>query len=736
MGLVAPGALSGEGTTVLERALERASMRWEAAGLAAERVAGPGEAPPPGLARVVVGAPGDPSVAPLLAALGVEDREAGVALHGRKVPRAGLRLVATWEDPERPGLPLTLVCAEDPAVRAALLDGLHPGARPHLWLWNGPEPVLRVGLNPTGQPRHETFLDLTPGRMRWPESYISRGANGRKARFHRDVERARVDAVRAALDAALPRAERWLPADVPAGESLEPALLVEAWMDDLAMDEQGLDGFAIAQVGRHAIEVRMDPSGALAAEQAAAAAAAQRLLERLGPAALDWLPRAAGIEAADGYGGHGLERWLQDGRGWPGTLAELVDGDGSGASPHERDPARALLVRIAIEEVAGELALAWRGTAPLDWSKLEARWRARMRPPAGESPPRRGLRVALAPLGALVEPPFDPRLGSLGSSATGAELAGWAERGLGRVALVLHVVPPGPSTSGLARGGRRDWGVIGGDAAAVSWLLQARALGLGATVVVSDLTSPSGTPAGERVMGSAREVRTYFEARQAAVAHAACLARMADAEVLCLGQGQVENLLTERHPETGEGASDEILSARRLGWEQSIETARALFPGALTVARSGQAVTPQFGPGSRLDVYSISLAGDLTIAKERVPAAGALLPKRAALYLKPAAERAQVQGQPWMVLPLDLPVSSLAARGRQLHAGPTNPHEARRVLGAWARALVLEQAAGRAPVGVFLREGMISALEGQEGLGENPLRSLVELVGGSSAGSY
>ena len=167
-----------------------------------------------------------------------------------------MRLVATWEDPDRPGLPVTLVCAEDPVARANLLRDLRPGAKPRLRLWSGAYPLLRVDLNALGRPRPETLISLEAERVLQPDHYRTAGTDGERAvRVHRDLAADWPVALRAALKMAEARLGRWLP--MPAEEAPWP-VLAEAWMDDVPIHGTWPARFAQRLAEAEAIELWSD----------------------------------------------------------------------------------------------------------------------------------------------------------------------------------------------------------------------------------------------------------------------------------------------------------------------------------------------------------------------------------------------------------------------------------------------------------------------------------------------
>lgn len=643
----------------------------------------------PGLARVVVGVPGGAAVDRLLEVLGAQVRDDKFHILGRVLPLRGARLLATFEDPERPGLPVTLLCAADPVVLGELMPGLLPSSRPQLSLWSGANPVLRVGLTGGGKARQETFVDLAPERVVHPERYLrTEMEGGWRVLVHRDVSAAHVEAYVQSLIQTESRLERWTgAAQVAPGRDV----IVEAWASALVTVGQGPQSWALAPPGVGPLLVWLDPGfdDQAGLNDAGARHAEREARRRLGPASADWMSRAAGLEAADAYAGMSLEDWVRGGRGWAGSLDELLNAEASRYSPHEREPAQALLWRVALEADAQGLLRAWRGEADMDWTRHERLWRERMQPRVERG--RRELEVRPACIGVLAEAPMAERGGNLGSAEAAARLELVRASGLDCVGLVVHLAPP--EEAGQA------WRSLEGDAAVVAWLRRARSMGLLTALVLEHWVRPSNIPAGDRVMGTAAEWSAFFESHTQAAVHVACLARMAGVDLLCLGMGQGESLRTR---DANGGATSAVMEARAAGWAQVLEGAGGAFTGALTVARNGARQAWEFGSGEDLNACAISLYGDLSSKQQRLPAGERLLEQRARLALDACSQLALDLEQPLVILPLAAAPTSLASRGRLAGPGEGTEAEQLRVLRAWGRALAgLEQGA-RPPAATFL----------------------------------
>lgn len=108
--------------------------------------------------RVVAGAPGDPAVAALLDVLapGVTLEEQQWSVGGYRSPRRGVLLVAVLEDPQQPGVPVTLAVSDEPALLAEATPRLGGGWRPCVELWRVGHRELVARLTVKGKLRPHT----------------------------------------------------------------------------------------------------------------------------------------------------------------------------------------------------------------------------------------------------------------------------------------------------------------------------------------------------------------------------------------------------------------------------------------------------------------------------------------------------------------------------------------------------------------------------------------------------
>ena len=111
--------------------------------------------------RVVVGTFDDPLIASLLEPTGVVlgDGES-FSWVDREFKGEGLALVATFEDPERRGLPLTVLCGSTLSALDSLSLDLRPVARPGARVFRGGRLTLSLELGAQGAPNEESIIDF------------------------------------------------------------------------------------------------------------------------------------------------------------------------------------------------------------------------------------------------------------------------------------------------------------------------------------------------------------------------------------------------------------------------------------------------------------------------------------------------------------------------------------------------------------------------------------------------
>jgi hypothetical protein len=510
--------------------------------------------------------PGHAAAEPVLAAL---DAELAAFVEARD-PRGGA-LIATLPDPRRPQQALTVCVAwsgselVDPGRDLDLERRLEP-----TWErgWQRFEGALCVAASDGSEPR---AADAPPART--PQEWAA--GDPALAWLPEADEQAR-----AAVTAALGAPERpFAPVRVRLWES--------AW--------------ALGRVGGGTARTFVRPAAGLLelardVDQATARGALAELHARaaFGEPRQRLLSDALAVHAAGAWWGRDLSRWCA--RLSAPALA-------MGLSELEREPelrphrtlplaALALAVRLELRGPA-DLRRAWSEGASLDaalaaafearLTELSARHGAELAREAQERraavrarPFRRGVNLVLE------RPAAGRDEARHGSPDARAALERARELGADAVALDWVAVLR-PAARELAWGradARWPWA---GDLELAESARAARELGLDVLLKPHLWLSGSGNFAGWELVHSPEEWRSYFEAQHRLAVHAALLAELVDADVLCLAAEQ-RNPSATRDSANEFAWDSEHVAWKRARWHELIAAARAAFDGGLTYA--------------------------------------------------------------------------------------------------------------------------------------------------------
>lgn len=516
----------------------------------------------------------------------------GVGFHvgGYDFRAAEDALRATFEDPERPGLPLTLWLGNDLAHLARQIDGLAPSAIPSVSVWRTGEIVFRCplrahgGLVPGGAQR----IGIARLQLRGLLELAGEDSDFR-VEVAAGVEPGAVDAVQQSLSAARARASTWC--DVPI-----PRIAVRL-LSDVADYRLGGGGESLGRANRVMSAADMlvvaGAAGGGASDggvtDGGSAAIRAGLRSALGPAVVPWIEEGAGVSAANSWWGRDLDRWLARlvNAGSVPRVAELVDPrTDTRISTHVLGPARAALFDYVRESGGAEHARAiWCGTSTLHVDEEMDRafalaLRARAQPyleEVAEQGRRRRAEVLAAPASAGVvfaETSRDPREG-YGSRGSLEVLRNLRARGVRSIAMNATFVDSGFGETWRAESGVQP---TTGDAALFAAAFDARREGLQIALFPEVLTSAAGHHAGAWAAGTFEEWSGLFERQARVVEHAGLLASLCGVDWLSVGNGL--RGATSEHD--GRRASTEEQSWKRDGWRRVIGAARGAFSGGLT----------------------------------------------------------------------------------------------------------------------------------------------------------
>lgn len=480
-----------------------------------------------GAARVVSGPFQDPLVARLLGAARLPFEHGpgpGEVQVAGRVYRADTAAVAcTFEDPERVGLPMTVI-AGAPTARARAAELLAPSCAPRCVVWVAGERDVELALGPRGGPRLSTLRAFSPSGARDGGAPV---ADGRLAA-----------GLGARLAAARPRLSRWFP-----GATLElPAIGSVATVERLQRDLP-------ADIG-----ARIDlPHGQLLAlggerhEADVFAAWVEAALVRAAGRPRDaWLATGVAVELADGVLGEPLRTaWaVLD----PPSASVAIHGEARpptwSASPFE-----ALAAAGAIERRVGAALLSRAVIAAFGDAGLARIWRDGL----AETERAEVARAAAALLAeAVAATSAGAREGAAPwpTNLRGVVLVTPArpdERGHGTIAVrdaALRVAGLGADAALVTAHIEVPRAVLGaprcleGDAAVVRTCELLREAGLEVVLSIQPLTSESGLgPCDSTQLGSAALWREAVARHAAGVRHGAWLARWAGVDAVSIARG-------------------------------------------------------------------------------------------------------------------------------------------------------------------------------------------------------
>jgi hypothetical protein len=578
--------------------------------------------------HVVVHAPGDPRAARIVIGTPESERAAalaefaGIAVHPvaaqRPTGRGGFRVAeldfyapddalrATFEDPERPGSPVTLWLGNDLARLVPQIESALPLAAPTLAAWRGGELVLTGVLKPGGGLVANRLERIAFARfaLSGPAALVSE-TDGFRIESVAGVPRDSIDAVRQHLRAARERAATWCDVPIP---SVHVRLLADVADLCLAGEDARLGRWNRARPAADMLVVDGVTDGGAAALRAGLRAA-------LEPAVVPWIEEGATIAAAGSWWGHDLDRWLARivRAGDPPRVRALVDPrSDTRVSAHVLAPLRAALFEH-LRATRGDafVRAVWCGTRQLDVddalesefeSALHARVASRLEEVAALGRARRAQAFDAPPLAGVVFAPSgpDPRVG-YGSRLALAALRTLHESGVRSVALQAEFVDSSFGGGGWIEPKMR---ATTGDVAFFATAVAARGAGLRVALFPCTVTSAAGSFADAWTQDGTDAASDPFARAARVVEHAAWLATSCDMDWLSIGSGMraasdIDSV--DRRTSPGERAW------KQAGWRRVIGAARGAFSGGLTYEAADLHEAERVGFWSDLDAIGVEL---------------------------------------------------------------------------------------------------------------------------------
>lgn len=562
---------------------------------------------PRGHARVVIGTAADPLLVILAARAGIEFPRAGCfRVLGQHFDDPGDAFIATFEDPDRAGLPVTLFFGND--ARELRHDVVEPlaGWKPQLRVLHRGEPALSMPLTRDGRARADRVVRHALERTRLRRGYVELPANapGFGGSMAREIEPARASAYMESCARAASRAAAWVsPSETP----YACTLVLHAQLEDF---ETWTGARELARLDLHGQSVHA-LLAAGACDDAGAEMALLTAVRRLGDPVEEWMADAARYDGADAYLGRALASWI----GWLAqakvalSASELVDARAAlFHSPHLVKPMRAALWRALIEARGIDyVRQLWRGTRRLDaGAELETlftQWLSKIEPwQAAVHATERSRRTLSAwSVGLCVEEPAWVQRNGFGTRACDASFDAAARRGANAVALTSYALAPGglPASAGA---GLPACGAREGDVALLVAAAQARARGHSTWLLPQLLSGAAGTWSGSWLRGDEAAWSRFFADYREFALHYALLAELGGFDVLSLGTGLPE---TSRMLVFGRRAQPAELDWKRAGWTKVVTAARAAYAGQLTFVAASDDEAELIGFWPELDLVAL-----------------------------------------------------------------------------------------------------------------------------------
>lgn len=554
----------------------------------------------PDAARIVIGTPRSGVAATLAARAGIEMQGGGgfrVADLDHEAPEDAAR--ATFADPDRPGLPVTLWLGNDLARLVPQIEDAIPRATPSFATWRGGDLVLRGNLRPAGGlvQRDLDRVGLARLALRGPVD-ASTESDGFKLEIAPGIEAVVAARILRELEAARARAAAWTGAPAP-----RVAVRLLSAVEDLRL---GGESDSLGRWNRARPAADMLVLAGVTDGGAAATRAGLRAV--LGPAVVAWIEDGASVSAARSWWGRDLDRWLAR-LAIAGALpraAVLVDPRSDAQiSAHVLVPARAALFDHLRATRGDEYVRSlWCGTRAFEADEdLEESFAAALRArtePHREEVARRGEQRRRSVLGAapvagvaFAESAMDPRIG-YGSIRAHVALRSARTRGARSVALDAVFRDAG---IGDPWGAPRALAPECGDVALFATAFAARHLGMRVALYPSVLASDAGSYSGAWTRNEEGDWAAYFAHHARAVEHAALLASLCSVDWLSVGSSlrAVSSASSEERRSRPEEAA-----WKHEGWRRVIGAARGAFSGGLT-----------YGAGDVAEAEKIAFWGDL-----------------------------------------------------------------------------------------------------------------------------
>ncbi len=624
--------------------------------------------------------PGGEEIAALLEKVGLTWNKSGFRFYGRNWNLSEDGFAATYEDPERPGLPMTVWYANSERALALYLKGMQPAWTPGFAAFRVGEVELLGSLMTDGT---LATAGLTDRRVAWAKRTKSdvKVVRGRfdiriPATFQLPLANAYLQVCRLAQD----RTSAWTGAGEDKVDRL--ALTIHNHVEDLLALVGTADLSLVNPVmGRvHVLLAEGLPSdgGAAVAE-----ATARQLM---GSPAASWMGEAAGVHGANTWWGRPLDLWAGHlaGNTRRPSLASVCQESGTGTflSPHMRGPLRGFWFKHLLKTRGPDfMGALWRGEETFDdsqASELEAEFQAaldaleaQVKPQLQEQRELRASTIAstIWRAGAALVP--GPEGAGYGSRSCAASLTQLADVGANSFSLRVYAYQSedGPMTPGRFH----TKGIFSSqsDLELASAAAAGHALGLSHMLQPYLLATPWGNVTASQSLNSGERIEHFFAGLTPYTEHYALLAELIGSDLFALGTG----LSNTTQPPQGESNPMAIAMGdlKEAGWREQLEGARQLFHGLVTYVSSSSSEAGRIKFGDAMDVTAVEVFTSLdpSINSRQAPVTKQLV-ARMSSQLSRCIESATANGQQLLVAGVGYASTDGAWRAPHLARGETS----------------------------------------------------------------
>lgn len=572
-----------------------------------------------------IAAPGGKQIASYFERIGVECLDTGFNFYGRSwdLPEDGF--AATFEDPDRPGLPLTIWYANSEAALALYTSSLEPVWTPGLAAFRFGETELEGPLGADGSLATAVLIDRRVAWHKRIETDFSLSLSGFDIRMPKTFEVNRAESYLEVCSAARARSMAW--ADTPDASIDSPVAPVgrmSITVHGHVADQLELLGVAdLSQVnpvlGR--VHVLLAPGLPDDGGAAIGQATARQLL---GPPAATWMGEGAGVYGADAWWGRPLSTWVAhlSRSGAAPSLKTICREELSSdfVSPHILGPLRGFWFGHLLETRGKEFVRTlWTGEKSLDSldpKQLESEYREALA--AVTSGQERELRQQREGRRAHVEATTwragaalipGPKGAGYGSRSCAESLSELSALGANSFSLRVYAYQEdgGPSRPGMLHSERIPASVS--DLELASAAADGAALGMSHMLQPHLLSKPWGNVTASLSLTNPERIEQFFVGLTPYTTHYALLAELIRSDIFCVGTGLSNT--TQAPGDEGDAGKVKMGQLKESGWREQLALSGTLFTGLVTYASSTGEEARKMRFGDACDFFATEIFDSL-----------------------------------------------------------------------------------------------------------------------------